>query len=102
MSPFGKRKWWKLLAFAATGLLLVGLAACGGDDEEEGGEAGGAGEPGFHTVTIEPGQPIKIGISSVLSGDLESLGLPIAQAAELTGKDVEIEGFTIEFVRRDD
>jgi ABC-type branched-subunit amino acid transport system substrate-binding protein len=60
------------------------------------------GSAGFTTVTIPAGQPIKIGISSILAGDLESLGVPIAQAAEIAGEGVEIEGHAIEFVRRDD
>lgn len=95
MQSSGRRWRTAALLFGLAALLSLGLTACGGDDE-------GEGEAGFRTVTIQAGQPIKIGISSALSGDLESLGVPIAQGAELAGKDVTIEGFRIEFVRRDD
>jgi len=93
----GPRRWRWMLLVALTAVLTAAMVACGGDDEE-----GGTSAAGFKTVTIQAGQPIKIGISSVISGDLESLGVPIAQAAELAGKDVEIQGFSIAFVRKDD
>ncbi len=95
-NPGPRRRMWTLLLALAAAVSLV-MVACGGDDEE-----GGESAAGFKTVTIQAGQPIKIGISSAISGDLESLGVPIAQAAELAGKDVTIEGFSIEFVRKDD
>jgi len=78
-------------------VLALFAVACGDDDDDDGGTG-----PGYKTVTVESGQTIKIGISTMLSGDLLSLGEPIAQAAELAGKDVTIEGFAIEFVRRDE
>lgn len=96
MRTHRRGRWKATLFLALAAALSVAVVACGGDDE--GGDSGA----GFKTVTIQAGQPIKIGVSSVLSGDLESLGVPIAQAAELAGKDVEIQGFRIEFVRRDD
>ena len=84
----GPRRWRWMLLVALTAVLTAAMVACGGDDEE-----GGSSAAGFKTVTIQAGQPIKIGISFVISGDLESLGVPIAQAAELAGKDVQIQGF---------
>ena len=91
------RFFWILSVMA---IFAVMLAACGDDDDDD--DDGNGGDVGFETVTIEAGDTIKIGISSVLSGDLESLGLPIAQAAELAGMDATIEGFAVEFIRRDD
>lgn len=79
--------------------------ACGDDDDDDDGGDGGGGSsegPSFETRTINSGETIKIGISTILSGDLLSLGEPIAQGAELAGEGVTIEGFEIEFVREDD
>lgn len=119
--------WFVLLAFVAAFSLVV--AACGGDDDDDddggstpgstqtqssGGDSGdgvrGFTEAGYKAagldkeklVTIQAGQPIRIGISSALSGDVKGLGEPIAQAAEAAGLGVEIKGFQIEFVREDD
>jgi branched-chain amino acid transport system substrate-binding protein len=92
-----RAKWlWLIASLAIIALFVV---ACGDDDDSSGDDTGGAG---FKTVTIASGDPIKIGISSILAGDLESLGVPIAQAAELAGEGVEIDGHSIEFVRKDD
>lgn len=84
------------------GLVVIALnaAACSADAEDD--EDPGMVEPGYRVVTVQSGQAIKIGISTILSGDLLSLGEPIAQAAELAGKAVTIRGFPVEFVRRDD
>ena len=54
------------------------------------------------TITVGAGEPIKVGISTILTGDLQALGIPIAQAAELAGVGVEIEGHAIQFERKDD
>lgn len=96
MELLSSRSRWMWLAPIIAVLALFAVA-CGDDDDDDGGT-----EPGYKTVTVESGQTIKIGISTMLSGDLLSLGEPIAQAAELAGKDVTIEGFAIEFVRRDE
>lgn len=53
-------------------------------------------------VTVDKGASIKIGISSALSGDVKSLGAPIADSAEAAGQGVDISGHKIEFVREDD
>lgn len=95
--------WFVLLAFVAAFSLVV--AACGGDDDDDddggstpgstqtqssGGDSGdgvrGFTEAGYKAagldkeklVTIQAGQPIRIGISSALSGDVKGLGEPIA------------------------
>ena len=104
MKRFGFR--WPLLA-VALGLALTGAVACGGDDDDEGGSVVGFSDAGyklagFKTVTIDAGQPIRIGISSALSGDVKGLGEPIADSAEAGARGVEIEGFAIEVVREDD
>jgi branched-chain amino acid transport system substrate-binding protein len=75
--------------------------ACTGDDDDDDGDVT-YGNAGFKEVRIEAGQPIKLGISSVLSGSLQGLGVPIADAAELAGKDRTINGHSLEFVRADD
>lgn len=90
-------KFW-YLALASIALVALVAAACGDDDDDDDDGAGG----GENTVTISAGDTIKIGISSILSGDLEALGVPIAQAAELASVGVTIEGFEIEWVRKDD
>lgn len=90
---------WLLLAGA---LAAVFAAACGGDDDDDTGGEVTYGTAGFKTVEIAAGAPIKIGISSPLSGDLKGIGEPIAKAAELAGKDKTIKGHAIQFVAKDD
>ncbi|MCC6382439.1 MAG: hypothetical protein IT304_08005 [Dehalococcoidia bacterium] len=85
--------WAVVLALLA--LLALGVAACGDDDN--GGatktSTGGGGPSdaamkaaGFKTITVDKDQPIKIGISSALSGDVKGLGVPIADSAETAVK----------------
>ncbi|MDA0365737.1 MAG: branched-chain amino acid ABC transporter substrate-binding protein [Chloroflexi bacterium] len=104
---------WLLVLMLAMALTVV---ACGSSDDEATGTpvatgtavAGGATatvappESGYPVITVGAGEPIKIGISTILTGDLQALGIPIAQAAELAGKDVTIEGHAITFERKDD
>jgi len=97
---------WPVLG-AALALAMVGAVACGGDDDDDGGATVGFSDAGyklagFKTVTIDAGQPIKIGISSALSGDVKGLGEPIADSAETAARGVEIKGFKVEVVREDD
>ncbi|MEX0784537.1 MAG: branched-chain amino acid ABC transporter substrate-binding protein [Dehalococcoidia bacterium] len=93
-----KASWTWLVALIAIVPLLA--IACAGDDDDDDGDVT-YGTAGFKEVRIEAGQPIKIGVTSVLSGDLQGLGLPIAEAAELAGKGKTINGHAIEFVRAD-
>lgn len=86
-------------------VLALAVAACG-DDDDAGGDAQGFSDAGykaagFKSVTIDSGQPIKIGISSALSGDVKGLGVPIADSAEAASTDT-VKGHKIEFVREDD
>src|SRR6187399_2968362 len=92
-----------LLALAA--MFAVVAVACSGDDDE--GSAGftdegyaTAGLDGEKLVTIDG--DIVIGISSALTGDVASLGIPIADSAETAGDGVQIKGKNIKFVREDD
>lgn len=88
---------------ALVALLAIGVAACGDDDSTS--KTGGAvtyGKAGFTTVTIDAGAPVKIGISSVISGDLKGLGEPIVNAAKLAGEGKDVKGHKIEFVVKDD
>ncbi len=107
-----------LLRFGLGLAALAGLAAiataCSGDDSSSkstatGGSAGftaagykAAGLDQAKNVTVDAGANIKIGISSALSGDVKSLGLPIADSAAAAGDGVTIAGHKLEFVREDD
>ena len=99
-----------VLLMAMFAMLAMVAVACGGDDDDDdddGGSTAGSGDvkygkAGFTTVTIAAGAPVKIGISSVLSGDLKGLGQPIADAATLAGDGKEIKGHKVEFVAKDD
>jgi branched-chain amino acid transport system substrate-binding protein len=73
-----------------TVLLVFSLAACGGDD------------PGFDAVEIAAGEPIVIGVSTMLEGDLASTGEALRDAAMLAGEGVTIAGHEVEFVAADD
>ena len=75
-----KRSYWSRLHWllAAFALVAVFAAACGGDDDDDDDTDGGGGEvaygtAGFKTIEIAAGAPVKIGISSVTSGDLKGL-----------------------------
>ncbi len=78
------------LVFAFT--LLGGLAAACNSEPE----------PNFQDVQIADGEPITIGVSTMLEGDLASTGRALADAAELAGKDVTIDGHPVEFVEAND
>jgi branched-chain amino acid transport system substrate-binding protein len=94
------------LLLGAVALVAVGAVACGGDDDDDGVTVGfsdaGYKAAGFTTITIEKGQPIKIGISAALAGDAKGLGVPIADSAEVAVKGVTIKGFEVQVVREDD
>lgn len=70
--------------------LVVALAACGGDD------------PGFESVEIPSGEPLVIGVSTMLEGDLALTGEALRDAATLAAEGVTIAGHEIEFVATDD
>jgi branched-chain amino acid transport system substrate-binding protein len=72
--------------------LLGGLVAC------DTGEP----EPGFQTVEIDEGAPIVIGVSTMLEGELSSVGQALLDAAVLADEGVAIAGHQIEFVGADD
>ena len=107
----GTRARWLWLALALAAFIALAVAACG-DDDDNGGSSSASGftDAGYKTagldktknVTVDAGQPVKIGISSGLSGDVKSLGVPIADSAEVAGDGVTIKGHTIQFVREDD
>jgi len=105
-----KRTRWLLTLLSLVSVFALAIAACGDDDDDDegdGGDGDGGGEvtygtAGFKEVEVAAGEPIKIGISSVISGDLAAIGQPIADAATLAGEGVEIHGHTIEFVVKDD
>jgi branched-chain amino acid transport system substrate-binding protein len=96
---FNKKRSRFLWILTVLAIFAVMLAACGDDDDDDDDDGDGGD---FPTVTVASGETIKLGISSILSGDLESLGVPIAQAAELASEGVEIGGHTIEWIRHDD
>ncbi len=102
----GSRWLWLLAVLAIAGTMA---AACG-DDDSGGSTTGGFTDAGYKaagldkakTVSVDSGATIKIGISSALSGDVKSLGVPIADSAEVAGDGVTIKGHKLEFVREDD
>ncbi|HMO53997.1 MAG TPA: branched-chain amino acid ABC transporter substrate-binding protein [Tepidiformaceae bacterium] len=96
-----------LWLIAIVALMALVAVACGDDDDDDDNGNGNGGDvtygnAGFKTIEIAAGAPIKIGISSILSGDLTVIGLPIADAAELAGEGKTLFGRSIEWVRRDD
>lgn len=103
-----KRAYWSRLHWllAALALVAVVAAACGGDDDDDdnggGGDGVAYGSAGFKTIEIAAGAPVKIGVSSVTSGDLKGLGQPIVDAAMLAGEGKTIQGHPIEWVVKDD
>jgi len=95
------------LAAIVAMMALVAVACGDDDDDDDGGDNGDGGDvtygtAGFKVVEIPAGEPIKIGISSILAGDLTAIGIPIADAAELAGDGKTIAGREIEWVRADD
>lgn len=97
--------------FAVLALIAIGAAACGDDDNSATkSTSSGFSDAGYKAagldkakdVTVDAGAPVKIGISSALSGDAKGLGLPIADSAETAGDGVTIKGHQIQFVREDD
>jgi len=113
----GIRTRWGAIFLVALAALSLFAAACGDDDDNtsktatqaNGGGKGftdagykAAGLDKAKNVTVEKGASIKIGISSALSGDVKSLGEPIADSATAAGDGVDISGHKIEFVREDD
>ncbi len=94
-----KARWAWLLALVAI-VPLFAIACAGDDDDDDGGDVT-YGQAGFKEMRIEAGQPIKIGVISGLSGDVQALGRPIADAAALAAKDRQIEGRSIEIVEED-
>jgi branched-chain amino acid transport system substrate-binding protein len=91
VAPSGSFRPLTLLAAAA---LL--LAACGNDAEpsQTGRDTG--------TVEIASGDPIAIGISTMLEGELSSVGTALRDAAQLAGEGVTVAGHEIGFVAVDD
>ncbi|MGI8926558.1 MAG: branched-chain amino acid ABC transporter substrate-binding protein [Tepidiformaceae bacterium] len=103
------RLLWLLASLAIVAALFA--AACGGDDDDDDDGGGttvrgftdaGYKTAGFKTVEIASGQPIKIGISSALTGDAKGLGLPIADSAAIAAEGKTIKGHKVEIVREDD
>lgn len=93
-------KWLGVVALALAAVLV--FSACGDDDDEE---DGGATTPagGENVVTIAPGDKIVVGVTAVLSGDLQALGTTVLKAAELAAQQLgDIEGFEVEVVGADD
>jgi ABC-type branched-subunit amino acid transport system substrate-binding protein len=108
--------WFRLSVLAALFALIAMVAIACGDDDDDGddgdatpaptsGATSAPTEPAVEgeTVTIEQGQPIKVGISVTLSGENAELGFPIRDAVQLAIRDRgPIKGFTIEGVEADD
>ena len=101
---------WKWLGVVALALAAVlAFSACGDDDEEEDGGAttpagsATAAPSGENVVTVKAGDKIVVGVTAVLSGDLQALGTTVLKAAELAAQQLgDIEGFEVEVVGADD
>ena len=100
---------WKWLGVVALALAAVlAFSACGDDDEEDGGATTPAGSAtaapsGENVVTVKAGDKIVVGVTAVLSGDLQALGTTVLKAAELAAQQLgDIEGFEVEVVGADD
>jgi len=101
---------WKWLGVVALALAAVlAFSACGDDDEEEDGGAttpagsATAAPSGENVVTVKAGDKIVVGVTAVLSGDLQALGTTVLKAAELAAQQLgDIEGFEVEIVGADD
>ena len=74
-------------------LLLAACAAPGGS---------GSSEPAGATVEIPAEEPVVIGISTMLEGDLASTGEVLANAATLAGAGATVNGHAVEFQPVDD
>ncbi len=109
------RGWFRWPIFAAlVALIAVFAFACGDDDDEPSGDetpratsgaTSAATEPsgGGETVTIEAGEPIKVGVSVTLSTENAELGIPIRDSVLLAVRDKgAIKGFTVDAVTADD
>ena len=107
------RGWVRLSMLGAlVALITVFAVACGNDDDGD-GDGGNGSEPTAaattgggdegDSITIEAGQPIKIGISTTLTTDNAELGFPIRDGSLLAIKEKgTIKGFTVEGVAEDD
>jgi branched-chain amino acid transport system substrate-binding protein len=103
---------WKWLGVVALALAAVlAFSACGDDDDDEdvptdtpAGSATDAPDgDGENVVTIAPGDKIVVGVTAVLSGDLQALGTTVLKAAELAAQQLgDVEGFEVEVVGADD
>jgi branched-chain amino acid transport system substrate-binding protein len=82
------------LALVAAASLL--LTACGTDGESPLSRREGG------MVSIAPDDPITIGISTMLEGDLSSVGTALRDAAQLAGEGVTVAGHEIRFVAAND
>ncbi len=104
---------WRFVAVLGI-IALLGLAvACGDDDDDDddtgsstattGASATDGGSTGENVVTIAAGEPIKVGITAVLSGDLVALGTTVRDAAILAARDFgQVQGHDVEIVTADD
>ena len=58
-------------------------------------------DPGFETVEVPSGEPVVIGVSTMLEGELASTGEALRDAAALAGEG-RVAGHDVEFVGTDD
>ena len=89
-----RHTWLRPLAPLLAAVFL--LVACGGEGEPT-PEAAREG-----VVRIDQGQPITIGISTMLEGDLSSVGTALRDSAQLAGEGVTVAGHDIRFAAVDD
>jgi branched-chain amino acid transport system substrate-binding protein len=85
-------------------LAMLAFAACGDDDDDDGGDDGGEETPSAEDiVVINAGDSIQVGVTAVLSGDLQALGTTVLKGVELAAEQKgDVEGFPVEIVSADD
>ncbi|MCZ2112085.1 MAG: branched-chain amino acid ABC transporter substrate-binding protein [Dehalococcoidia bacterium] len=99
----GTTAWrWAALLIVAFFLSSACFGGKKNSDSQEEKALRAAGLDRNRVITIDAGQPIKIGVSSTLSGPLSSFGLAVADAAETIPTDSSVRGHPITFVRADD
>ncbi|HXK34215.1 MAG TPA: hypothetical protein VNM91_09405, partial [Dehalococcoidia bacterium] len=85
---------------AALAAIFAVIVACG--DSTASSPTPTSTPPPPPVIELAPGEPVVVGISAALSGDQMSLGLDIADAAEMAADGRTVAGHPVRVVRVDD
>ena len=92
------KRWFVILSIVMIASMI--LSACA---TAESGKPGSCGTDPFDCATITPGQTIKIGMGSPLTGDNASFGIDISNAGKLAISDAgQFQGYSFELDSQDD